>query len=93
MPTKMFNTKAEADRFEKDLPPCKSITRTHTATLAVTLKWEPLKLRRLDTCGAGFFHTVIRETEHAYIIRDEKGLMMKVNRYTLLGNGERYELV
>lgn len=90
MPSKMFNTKAEADRFERDLPPCKSIKRKHTATLAVTLTWEPLCLARLPHKK----FPVVRETEHAYIIRDETGQMLKVSRYTLMaGPGDRFQLV
>ncbi len=89
MPTKQFDNKQEAQAFIDDLPPCGMIKRRFNALGAVTVEWTPLRLRSMTD---GKMHPVTRETEHAYLVRDEGGAIMKVNRYKLMCSGRRFEL-
>jgi len=53
------------------------------------LTWRVLRLERSkgkqDGITSGRSYEVFRETEHAYLIRDDDGKVTKVNRYTMMG--------
>jgi len=84
---KTFYTKAESDAFMATLPPCRYTNRTFGKGV-ITLKWEPLRL-----ATGSVSYPIQREVEHAYLMRDEVGTMIKVNRYTLMGSdGRHYSL-
>lgn len=89
MPTKQFASRLESLAFIDTLSPCRFVRHRFNALGAVTVEWEPLRLRSM---ADGKMHPVTRETEHAYLIRDEGGAIMKVNRYTLMCSSKRFEL-
>lgn len=89
MPTKQFDSRMESREFIDALPPCRFVRHRFNALGAVTVEWEPLRLR---STVDGKMHPVTRETEHAYLVRDESGAIMKVNRYTLMCSSKRFEL-
>ena len=89
MPTKLFNSRLESQEFIDALPPCRFVRHRFNALGAVTVEWEPLRLRSTQD---GKMHPVTRETEHAYLIRGLSGGIIKVNRYTLMSLSRRFEL-
>jgi len=89
MPIKQFASRIESREFIDALPPCRFVRHRFNAVGAVTVEWEQLKLRSM---ADGKTHPVVRETEHAYLIREDGGAIMKVNRYTLMCGSKRFEL-
>lgn len=94
--SKEFASYTASKSFVDALPPCSSISRAFDATGACVVTWEPLRVRLVRDNGAYVYPTryyaVQREIEHAYLVRDELGRVMKVNRYTLMAAARRFEL-
>lgn len=90
MPAKQFATLAESKEFIDALPPCAIVKRRFNALGECTVDWEPLRLRLMGDPDK--LYPVHRETEHAYLVRNEQGGMTKVSRYTLMGASQRFEL-
>lgn len=84
---KTFMKRAELDAFLATLPPLAFQSILHGAA-TLTLSWRTLKLVAKDGARDGQFkkgerYEVKRETDHHYLIRDESGQMIQINRYTL----------
>lgn len=94
--SKVFTSYIESDKFIRALPPCSSVTRRFVDVDCIIVRWAPLRLRLIRSNGAfvypAKFMAVVRELEHAYMVKDELGQMIKVNRYTLMSGTLRFEL-
>lgn len=86
---KSFQKREDLDAFLAELPPLAFQSVTYGAEADVmTLKWRTLKLVAKDAGFEGQFkkgerYEVKRETDHHYLIRDESGRMIQINRYSL----------
>lgn len=93
---KEFLSHSASVEFVDALPPCAKVSRKYDANGSCVVTWEPLRLRMVRNNGAYVYPPAIfpvqREIEHAYLIRDELGQMIKVNRYTLMAGVRRFEL-
>jgi hypothetical protein len=88
---KTFMKRAELDAFLAELPPLAFQSILHGAAV-MTLSWRTLKLVAKGDALDGQFkkggrYEVKRETDHHYLIRDEGGRMISINRYTLYSPG------
>lgn len=94
--SKKFTSYTESEKFINSLPPCASVTRRFVDTDCIIVRWQPLRLRLVRNNGAFIyppkFMPVVRELSHAYMVKDELGQMIKVNRYTLMAGTRRFEL-
>lgn len=92
---RLFDSSAQADQFLSELGVLATVRKRHRADGKVSLAWRPLTLRLITSNGKsveGKPAHVMREVEHAYIIRDSSGQAQKVNRYTLMSGANRFEL-
>lgn len=94
--SKKFTSYVESEKFISSLPPCASVTRRFVETDCIIVRWAPLRLRLIRSSGAYVyppkFMPVVREIAHAYMVKDDLGQMIKVNRYTLMAGTMRFEL-
>lgn len=94
--SKKFTSYIESEKFISSLPPCSSVTRRFVSTDCVVVRWQPLRLRLVRNNGAFIyppkFMPVTRELDHAYMVKDDAGQMIKVNRYTLMSGTMKFEL-
>ena len=94
--SKKFTSYIESEKFIRSLAPCASVTRRFIGTDCVVVRWNPLRLRLVRNNGAFVyppkFMPVARELDHAYLVKDELGQMVKVNRYTLMSGSMKFEL-
>jgi hypothetical protein len=92
---RLFDNSAHADQFLSSLGVLASVSKRHRADGKVALSWRPLTLRLITRNGQvveGRPAPVMREVDHAYIVRDEAGKAQKVNRYTLMSGANRFEI-
>ena len=94
--TKEFTSYTESEKFIRGLPPCRSVTRRFVGLDRLIVTWRPLRLRLVRDNGAFVYPPrylpVVREVPHAYIVKDELGQIIKVNRYTLMASARKFEL-
>lgn len=68
---------------------------THTPFGGVKLTWRPLRLSvargKTSDITHGRKYEVLRETQHAYLIRNDASKFMKVNRYTMIGGKAMFQ--
>lgn len=87
--TKILPSLSEAREFASKLGILTLETYTMLKGGACRLTWRVLRLERSKGKQEGISHgrayEVFRETEHAYLIRDDNGKVTKVNRYTMMG--------
>lgn len=94
--SKKFTSYIESEKFIRSLSPCASVTRRFVDTDCIIVRWQEIRLRLIRSNGAYVyppkFMPVVRELAHAYMVKDELGQMIKVNRYTLMAGAMRFEL-
>lgn len=92
--TKKFNTLSEARGFAAQQGVL--VYESYRVGLdgLCHLTWRPLRLSpdmgRFDEVTMGREYPVLRESEHAYMIRNDVGKIVKVNRYTMMGGKAQF---
>lgn len=93
--SKMFANLPAAREFAKSIGILAFESYTHTPFGGVKLSWRPLRVTVARGKTPGITHgrkyEVVRETEHAYLIRNDDAKFVKINRYTMVGGKAMFQ--